>query len=128
MNEFDFLIEELKQTDSENKETYENAEMLAEIIDKIIFERKEKGYSQRELSDMCGMKQSALARIESLQVVPRLDTLIRIATKLNLKLILKSNTVVLPEIKIIVPNGFATFKNTAVASWVYGSKQKKSAG
>ena len=37
------------------------------------------GLTQRQLAEKCGIKQSAIARIERIQVIPRLDTLLKIA-------------------------------------------------
>jgi transcriptional regulator with XRE-family HTH domain len=42
--------------------------------------------SQRELAELCGTTQSAIARLESGRRAPRLDTLIRIANALDCEL------------------------------------------
>lgn len=56
------------------------------IIRTISFRRKEKGYSQRDLARITGIKQSAIARIESLKIVPRLDTILLISRALDLQI------------------------------------------
>lgn len=60
-------------------------EQLAELMHQFISARIEKGWSQRELAERAGVKQSAIARFESLGVIPQVDTLLRIANALGLK-------------------------------------------
>jgi ribosome-binding protein aMBF1 (putative translation factor) len=48
------------------------------LIGKMIEAREQKGLSQRELADMSGMKQPAIARLESLKATPQIDTLFRV--------------------------------------------------
>jgi ribosome-binding protein aMBF1 (putative translation factor) len=45
--------------------------------------------SQRELADLCGTTQSAIARLERGQRPPRVDTLMRIANALDCELIVE---------------------------------------
>jgi transcriptional regulator with XRE-family HTH domain len=57
------------------------------LIGKMIEAREEKGLSQRELAEISGVKQPAIARLESLKATPQIDTLlkfcIRSATRLK---------------------------------------------
>ena len=46
------------------------------LMSKVIMARKEQGMSQKELAEKVGMKQPAIARLESLKVTPKVDTLI----------------------------------------------------
>ncbi len=64
----------------------EEMETLAAIIDSIIERRKECGYSQRQLAEICGLPHSSVARIESYAVKPNVDTLIKIMKPLGLTL------------------------------------------
>jgi DNA-binding XRE family transcriptional regulator len=48
------------------------------LIGKMIEARKEQGLSQRELADMSGVKQPAIARLESMKATPQIDTLFRV--------------------------------------------------
>jgi DNA-binding XRE family transcriptional regulator len=48
------------------------------LIGKMIEVRKEKGLSQRELADLSGIKQPAIARFESLKATPQIDTLFKV--------------------------------------------------
>lgn len=86
LDSFDLMLEEIKQESEKAKETIEVAEELAEIIGTITVTRIEQGVTQRQLAKMSGIKQSAIARMESIQAVPRLDTLIKIARCLGIKL------------------------------------------
>jgi len=48
------------------------------LIGKMIEAREEKGLSQRELADLSGIKQPAIARLESLKATPKIDTLFKV--------------------------------------------------
>jgi transcriptional regulator with XRE-family HTH domain len=49
-------------------------------------QRQARGLSQRELADLCGTTQSAIARLERGGRPPRIDTLLRIANALDCEL------------------------------------------
>lgn len=51
--------------------------------------RRAQDLSQRELADLCGTTQSAIARLERGQRPPRVDTLMRIARALDCELIVE---------------------------------------
>lgn len=56
------------------------------VAEQIFAARKKAGMTQRELAEACGMKQSAIARLESADYEGhRLDTVRRIAAALNLR-------------------------------------------
>ena len=57
-----------------------------ELIGKIIEAREERGLSQRELSRLSGVKQPAIARIESMRSTPQIDTLFKVLNPLGYKL------------------------------------------
>ena len=48
------------------------------LIGKMIEAREEKGFSQRELAEISGVKQPAIARLESLKTTPQIDTLFKV--------------------------------------------------
>jgi ribosome-binding protein aMBF1 (putative translation factor) len=52
----------------------------------IAERRSALGLAQRELADLCGTTQSAIARLESGARAPRLDTLLRVANALDCEL------------------------------------------
>jgi predicted transcriptional regulator len=60
---------------------------FADIADKVAARRLEKSLSQRELAELCGTTQSAIARLERGGRPPRIDTLLRIAEALECELI-----------------------------------------
>ena len=48
------------------------------LIGKMVEAREEKGFSQRELADISGVKQPAIARLESMKTTPQIDTLFKV--------------------------------------------------
>lgn len=53
------------------------------LIGRLIEAREKKGYSQRELAAMSGVRQPAIARLESRKATPQIDTLIRLLLPLG---------------------------------------------
>lgn len=53
------------------------------LIGKIIEAREAKGLSQRELAELSGVKQPAIARMESMKSTPQIDTLIKLLMPLG---------------------------------------------
>jgi predicted transcriptional regulator len=62
-------------------------ENIAAIVSKMVEKRNDLGITQRDLAAMCGIPQSSVARIESFQTTPNLDTLLKIMQPLGLKLV-----------------------------------------
>jgi predicted transcriptional regulator len=60
---------------------------FADIADKVAARRVDKNLSQRELAELCGTTQSAIARLERGGRPPRIDTLLRIAEALECELV-----------------------------------------
>jgi predicted transcriptional regulator len=60
---------------------------FADIADKVAARRLEMSLSQRELAELCGTTQSAIARLERGGRPPRIDTLLRIAEALECELV-----------------------------------------
>ena len=58
------------------------------LIDDIIRLRKEKKVTQQQLSDMTGIKQPVIARLERKKTDPHLSTIIRILDCLESRLII----------------------------------------
>ena len=56
---------------------------FAQIADRVVARRKELGLSQKELAELTGTTQSAIARLESAGRPPRIDTLLGIAEALD---------------------------------------------
>lgn len=61
-------------------------ELFGLIAERVAERRKAWGVSQRELAELCGTTQSAIARVERGARPPRIDTLARIAAALDCEL------------------------------------------
>ena len=68
------------------EEEYQKVQFEVELIGKIIEAREAMGYSQRELAELTGIKQPAIARIEKNKTSPGIDTVIRMLLPLGYKL------------------------------------------
>lgn len=53
------------------------------LIGKMIEARKSRGLSQRELAELSGVKQPAIARMESMKTIPQIDTLLKVLIPLG---------------------------------------------
>jgi DNA-binding XRE family transcriptional regulator len=53
------------------------------FIGKLVEIRESKGFTQKELAEAAGMKQSALARLETLRAMPQIDTLFKVLKPLG---------------------------------------------
>jgi transcriptional regulator with XRE-family HTH domain len=62
---------------------------FAAIADQVAERRQERGMSQRELAELVGTTQSAVARLERGGRPPRIDTLLRIADALECELLVE---------------------------------------
>jgi len=70
----DYMNDETRITPAER----ERINFEVALIGKMIEAREEKGLSQRELADLSGIKQPAIARLESLKATPQIDTLFKV--------------------------------------------------
>jgi len=80
------MFDNLKTKSNGYRLSIEAADKTVEIINKIIKTRERMGISQRELAQRCGMKQPALARIEAFKVIPKVNTLIKIANAVGISI------------------------------------------
>jgi transcriptional regulator with XRE-family HTH domain len=64
-------------------------ELFGLIAERVAERRKAWGLSQRELAELCGTTQSAIARVERGARPPRIDTLARIAAALDCELVVE---------------------------------------
>jgi ribosome-binding protein aMBF1 (putative translation factor) len=62
---------------------------FGQIADRVAEQRTARGLSQRELAELCGTTQSAIARLERGGRPPRIDTLLRIADALQCELVVE---------------------------------------
>lgn len=58
-------------------------EFEVSLIGRLIEARESKGITQHELAQMTGVKQSAIARLESMKATPQIDTLFKILKPLG---------------------------------------------
>lgn len=74
--------------DPEFREEWERTALARWIAVEVAHYRATHGLSQRELADQLGMKQSQVARIETGENNPSLGTLARLASGLDLELLI----------------------------------------
>ena len=72
-------IEQLVAADPEIQEEYETLRLRRTIIDQLRALRERKKWTQQQLADAAGVTRSAIARLESAEHSPRLETLHAVA-------------------------------------------------
>ncbi|MED1287217.1 helix-turn-helix transcriptional regulator [Bacillus mycoides] len=65
-------------------------ETAAYLVEKVKNVREDLGWTQRDLAEKTGLKQPAIARIESGHTIPRLDTIAKMAKAMGYKITLSS--------------------------------------
>jgi len=75
----DYMNDETKVSKAEKAQV----EFEAALIGKLIEAREAKGLSQRDLAELSGVKQPAIARLESLKSTPQIDTLFKVLSPLG---------------------------------------------
>ena len=70
----DYMADETRVSPAERERI--NFEIA--LIGKMIEAREEKGFSQRELAEISGVKQPAIARLEGMKATPQIDTLFKV--------------------------------------------------
>ena len=61
------------------------------LIGKLIEAREKKGLSQKELAELAGVKQPAIARLENMKATPQIDTLFKVLESLDYTLAIVLN-------------------------------------
>ena len=70
----EYMADESRVTPAEREQiSFEVA-----LIGKMIEAREKQGLSQRELAELSGVSQPAIARLESLKATPQIDTLFKV--------------------------------------------------
>ena len=77
---------EEQMRDPEYAEEYERLQPEYDIVEAIIRARAEADLSQQQLAERCGMRQSAIGRLESGNANPTLKTLKQVAKGLGKQL------------------------------------------
>ena len=75
----DYMADETRVSQVER----EQINFQVALIGKMIEAREKKGISQRELAKLSGVKQPAIARLESMKSTPQIDTLFKILAPLG---------------------------------------------
>ena len=75
----DYMADKERVSEAER----EQINFHVDLIGKMIKAREEKGLSQRELAELSGVKQPAIARVESMRTTPQIDTLFKILIPLG---------------------------------------------
>lgn len=123
---FDEMWEDLKTNGTKKEQrTLQTAEDVSNIMLSIVSERIKQGLSQKELAERTGLKQSAIARMERLQVMPRIDTVVKVANELGIKIKAMGATQLKREIPITavyVNVGYKDHKKNDVIRYVNNSE------
>lgn len=64
-------------------EEREQINFQVSLIGKMIDAREARGLSQRDLAELSGVKQPAIARLESMKSTPQIDTLFKVLAPLG---------------------------------------------
>lgn len=72
--------------DSNFKKKYDDLETEYDIINAMIKARKEKGLTQKQLSELTGISQADISRIENGTRNPSLEMIKRLATGMGMRL------------------------------------------
>jgi ribosome-binding protein aMBF1 (putative translation factor) len=75
----DYMSDETRVSQAER----EQINFQVALIGKMIEAREQKGMSQRQLAELSGVKQPAIARLESMKATPQIDTLFKILAPLG---------------------------------------------
>lgn len=110
----DYLKEKLKNP--EFKKEYDALEPEYELIQELIELRKSKKLTQKDISNMTGIHQTDISRLEQGKTNPTLETLSRIAESLDSKL----KIVLVPKVRfkkaIPMPTKTKSIKNKDLVS------------
>lgn len=77
----DLLSKELDNPEFKND--FENEYLKIKIINEIVAVRKQNDMTQKEMADIVGIPQGNISRFESGKIVPTLDFIQNLATKLG---------------------------------------------
>jgi len=76
---------------SMSEEEYERHILISKISADLIRLRLDENMTQTDLAEKSGLKQSAIARLESEEVLPKLSTLLKLAKALDANINLNPN-------------------------------------
>ena len=82
-NEINTFNDYMNDADRVTSAEREQVLFEAALIGKMIEAREEKGLTQRDLARLSGVRQPAIARLESMKVTPQIDTLFKLLNPLG---------------------------------------------
>ena len=68
-----------------SEEEIRESSQMAQLVAQIIARRQALGLTQKRLAEQAGLKQEAVARLESARTMPRVDTLLRVSNSLKMR-------------------------------------------
>lgn len=86
MKKYKNFDEMFNDNDYVSEEDREIINLEVKLIGKMIEAREKQGLTQRDLAKISGVKQPAIARIESLRFTPQLDTILKVLIPLGYSL------------------------------------------
>lgn len=86
MKTFEDVRQDLKE---DNVQQFVYLETIANIHAAIERKKSELNISQREMEVLTGLKQPAISRLNNLNHIPRLDTVIKVLDSLGLELVVR---------------------------------------
>lgn len=75
-----------KREDPEFDREYKKIRQEYKLIDRVVEERKKKNMTQKELSNITGISQQAISRLERERHIPQMNTFMRLLDGLDLEL------------------------------------------
>lgn len=85
---FSDLLDQLKKEYNDYAIKIASAEMGSDIISKLCIERNRHRMTREQMSKLTGVKVSRIRKIETVQVIPTLNEIVKMATVLGMKLVL----------------------------------------
>lgn len=83
METWNDFLEELEEEKVLSENDLQSSKELARLTSELIKLRKEQKVTQKELGERTGLHQAAIARIEKMDCVPKLDTFLKLILALN---------------------------------------------
>ena len=83
MKKYQTFDEMFNDDEMVSPEDREQINLEVALTGKMVEAREARGLSQRELAEISGVKQPAIARIESMKSTPQLDTLLKVLVPLG---------------------------------------------
>ena len=114
METWNDFLEELEEEKVLSENDLQYSKELARLTSELIKLRKAHGVTQNELGERSGLKQAAIARIEKMDSVPRLDTFLKLILALNITIKLQEKEENLIQI--------IDFKMTQVSPFSFSEK------